>query len=79
MSTQTPDTRPGPYYVSAVDAGRLYLMAGPYADHATALQDVDRALAIAHEHDARAWFMTWGTVRVDGCDKIGRLNQHHLI
>ncbi len=54
-------------------------MAGPYADHATALQDVDRALAIAHEHDARAWFMTWGTVRVDGCDKIGRLNQHHLI
>ena len=53
MTTQTPDTRPGPYYVSAVDAGRLHLMAGPYADHAAALTDVDRALSIAHERGLR--------------------------
>lgn len=55
----------GSYYVSAQDAGRLYLMAGPYTTHAAALGDVQRALSIADKHDGRAWFMSWGTVRKD--------------
>lgn len=29
----TPDTRPGPYYVSAINAGKVHTMAGPYAEH----------------------------------------------
>lgn len=77
--TQTPDTRPGPYYVSAIDAGKTYTMAGPYADHASALADVDRARDIASDHDGRAWFMSWGTVRIEGSDRVGNLNKHGMI
>lgn len=75
----TPDTAPGPYYVSAVDAGRTFLMAGPYDFHGSALADVDRALRIANERDGRAWFMSWGTVRVEGCEQRGRLNELGLM
>lgn len=40
---QTPDTKPGAYYVSAVDAGRTVLLFGPYLNnHAGALAAVDR-------------------------------------
>lgn len=75
----TPDTRPGPYYVSAIDAGKVHTMAGPYAEHAAALADVDRACRIASDIDGRAWFMAWGTVRLDGSDRVGTLNKHGLI
>ena len=76
----TPDTAPGPYYVSAISAaGRTFLMAGPYELHGAALADVDRALNIAYEHDVRAWFMAWGTARVDGCERRGRLNELGLM
>ena len=75
----TPDTAPGPYYVSAVDAGRTFLMAGPYELHGAALCDVDRAFRIANEHDGRAWFMAWGTVRIEDCERRGRLNELGLM
>ena len=75
----TPDTAHGPYYVSAIDAGRTFLMAGPYELHGAALADVDRTLRIAYDHDVRAWFMAWGTVRVEGCQRQGRLNELGLM
>lgn len=78
-STQSPDTRPGPYYVTAIDAGRVFLMAGPYSTHPEALADVDRARDIANTHDGRAWFMAWGTSRIEGSEKTGSLNRHGLI
>lgn len=71
---QTPDNRPGPYFVSCLDAGRVFLMAGPYERHAQALADVDAAHKIAAEVDGRSWFMFWGTVRVEDSKKVGRLN-----
>ena len=54
----------GRYFVTAIDAGKTYYMAGPYANHADALMDVDIALRIADKNDGRAWFMSWGTVRI---------------
>jgi hypothetical protein len=68
----------GNYYVSAVDAGRTWLMAGPYKSHVEALATVDKALKIADEKDGRAWFMAWGTVRV-ASNKLGVLNRHGFI
>lgn len=76
---QEPDSRPGPYFVSAVDGDRVHIMAGPYEHHADALADVDRARDIAYSHDGRAWFMAWGTVRIEGSDRIGQLNKFNLI
>lgn len=77
--TQTPDTRPGPFYVSAVDGTKNYLMAGPYAQHADALADVERARDIANNADGRAWFMSWGTCRIEGCTLLGNMNKLGLI
>lgn len=74
-----PDHRPGPYFVSAIDGSEAYIMAGPYGTHAQALADVDRARQIADQHDRRAWFMAWGTCRIEGSDRVGSLNQHGLI
>lgn len=79
QATQQPDTKPGPYYVTAIDNGRVHLMAGPFGEHAEALGLVDKAREIAYEHDGRAWFMAWGTSRVEGCEKLGSLNRHGLI
>ncbi len=75
----TPDTAPGPYYVSAIDAGRTFLMAGPYTLHGAALADVDKVRDIANKHDGRAWFMAWGTVRIEGSDRVGTLNKLGLL
>lgn len=54
-------------------------MAGPYESHADALADVDRALSIAGEHDGRAYFAAWGTVRAPGRTEPGKLNRHGMI
>jgi hypothetical protein len=54
-------------------------MAGPYADHEAALQDVDRSRDIASDHDGRAWFMAWGTVRIEGGGQVGALNKNKMI
>jgi hypothetical protein len=77
--TQQPDTRPGPYYVSAIDGSKIHLMAGPYAQHTEALADVERARDIADKADARAHFMAWGTCRAEGSTDIGTLNKYKLI
>ena len=57
----------GTYYVTAVDGGSWWRMAGPYDTHQEALADVERARSITNEHVDRAWFMYWGTIR----DKTG--------
>lgn len=70
----------GKYYVSAVDGPSYFLMAGPYSTHAAAQAHRDIALGIADKIDGRAWFMSWGTVRMaDDCEKQGVLNKHKLI
>jgi hypothetical protein len=79
IETQTPDTRPGPYFVSAIDGTKKYIMAGPYAGHAAALADVDRARDIASNLEGRAHFMAWGTCRAEGSTDIGTLNKYKLI
>ncbi len=76
---QTPDTKRGPYYVTALEAGKVFPMAGPYTLHAEALAAVDQARAIASQHDGRAWFASWGTCRLPDYAKPGRLNQLGLI
>ena len=69
--TQTPDTKPGDYYVTMVrddgDRGRrVAWLAGPFRDdHAGALAMVDQARAIAEEVDPRAFWDAFGTSRVD--------------
>ena len=66
MSEQQPDTAPGNYYVTAVDARRTALLAGPFRDdHAAALAHVKRATDLAvNSTDPRAWFYAYGTARL---------------
>lgn len=51
------------YFVTCMDAGRLWYMAGPYGTHTEALAAVEWAREIGIEHDGRAHFYSWGTVR----------------
>lgn len=70
----------GKYFVTAVDGGSFYLMAGPYATHQAAEAHRELALKIANGCDAKAWFMAWGITRMpDDCAKVGVLNRHGLI
>ena len=75
-NSQAPDTKPGNYYVTAIDAGKTYPMAGPFVnDHAAALAAVRAVREAACNIDGRACFMAWGTVRTpDTYTKPGRLN-----
>jgi hypothetical protein len=68
----------GNYFVTALDGPSFYYMAGPYPTHAEALALVDKAKAIAYEHDGKAWFMAWGTARSERTEP-GSLNKHNLI
>jgi hypothetical protein len=45
-----PDPRPGPYFVSAIDGSKAYIMAGPYETHGEALAKVDPARGSAGIH-----------------------------
>ena len=77
--TCTPESCPvGNYYVTAIDGPAWWKMAGPYATHADALADVDKARGIADKHDGRAWFMAWGTARIESTTP-GNLNRANLI
>ena len=76
---QTPDTKPGPYYVTAVDGGEIFPMSGPYTLHTDALAAVEKARNIAGNYDGGAWFAAWGTCRLPEHTKPGRLNQLGLI
>lgn len=64
--TQTPDTKPGPYYVSAMkpDGSAYWLMRGPFDRHADALDKVSETMNKAIEIDPRAQWMAWGTCRL---------------
>lgn len=64
--TQTPDTKPGNYYVSAVDGKKQALLAGPFRDdHEGALAMVRDAKKLAQEFDIKAAFYSYGTVRTE--------------
>ncbi len=81
---QTPDTKPGLYYVTAQDAGRTAFLAGPFRDdHARALALVGEVRELAERLDPRAVFYAFGTSRIDdtaapACFKppVGVLNNH---
>lgn len=63
---QEPDTQPGAYYVTAVDAGRVARLLGPFKGehaHAVALLYVDTVRNKAEELEPRAAFWAFGTAR----------------
>lgn len=76
---QQPDTKPGAYYVTVIDAGRVGRLLGPFFnDHAAALAMVEPVRAKANELDPKSWFYAFGTCRVDadGPAPAGILNDH---
>ncbi len=73
------DTKPGPYWVTAIDgSNRCFVMSGPYDNHQAALDDVIPCRDIASDQDGRAWFMAWGTARMVERSEPGRLNSTGL-
>jgi hypothetical protein len=75
ITTQTPDPRPGFYYVSVVRGDRYVLLAGPYTDHhAGALADVERVRHLAQNVDPRTAFDAFGTCRCETDQGPGKLN-----
>lgn len=64
---QSIDPRPGHYYVSAFDPdarnGQLWLMLGPFNEHAVALALVDTVRERASTLDPRGVWMAYGTAR----------------
>jgi hypothetical protein len=50
------------FYVSARDAGRTVLLAGPFKKHADALAAVDKYKKRAHDVDPKAHWYSYGTV-----------------
>ena len=64
--TQTPDTKSGNYYVTAIDGKRHAVLAGPFRDnHQAALDTVDAAKRLAQDLDPKAVFYSFGTARTD--------------
>lgn len=77
--SQQPDNKPGAYYVTVLDGGKMGRLLGPFIDdHAAALAMVDKVRAKAEEFDPRAAFYAFGTARLptDGSVllKAGLLN-----
>jgi hypothetical protein len=69
---QAPDSKPGFYYVTAMDAGRVARIAGPYVnDHASALADVARVKQEAERRNDRAVWWAWGTTRYADDQGVG--------
>lgn len=60
------DTAPGPYYITCLSdcRTRFALVSGPYATHSEALELVHKARRIAEDHDSRAVWSSFGTVRM---------------
>lgn len=78
---QTPDTKPGAYYVTVVDGPRVGRLLGPFFDdHAGALAMVDSVRAHAETVDPRAAFYAFGTCRIPADDSVpiraGLFNKH---
>jgi hypothetical protein len=62
---QQPDSKPGAYYVSAIDGPRKALILGPFIDdHAGALAMVEKAREKAEQLDNKAFWYAYGTCRV---------------
>ena len=75
-SNQQPDPEPGNYYVSAIDGNRYALILGPFPTHQEALDNVDRAWKKAEEVDPRAFWWSFGTLRMNnGYNKPAPLNR----
>lgn len=70
------DTRPGFYYVSAIDGERRALVRGPFSSHLGALEAVEATKAAACKLDGRAWSYAWGTARCDTDAGPGALDAH---
>lgn len=71
------DTKDGAYYVTAVDAGRVALLLGPFINnHAGALARVQDVRTVANEMHPASVFYSFGTVRMFGRDSypIGSMN-----
>lgn len=49
------------YYVTAINGKRRYVVAGPFSEHATALDFVDPIRRFANNRDPFSWFYAWGT------------------
>ena len=65
------------YYVSAEDAGRSVLLAGPYKTHAEALHNENLVRQIALKNDPLAAFYSFGTVAMKhSYAKPGILNSY---
>lgn len=61
------DTRPGAYYVSAVDGKKFTLLLGPFIDcHVCALSMVDHVRIVADRVDPKSVFYSFGTCRLLG-------------
>lgn len=78
---QEPDTKPGLYYVSAMnETGKKWVpLLGPFRDdHGAALAKVDGVRTLACDLDPRGTWWSYGTVRIDYQDSPpqGRLNGH---
>lgn len=80
-NAQKPDTKPGDYYVTAVDGQRVARLLGPFRNnHAAALAMVDRVREHAYQLDPRSHWYAFGTARWDTDEtkpvKTGVLNRH---
>ena len=64
------------YYVTAIQGSRVYWLAGPFADHETALDLVQPARRKAEAHDPWMVFAAFGTARrLAPPYPVGALNQ----
>ena len=80
---QTPDIKPGLYYVSAVRSGgrQWWPLLGPFPDdHSAAIRKVDAVRKLACELDPRGCWYAYGTVRIEHQENPpqGALNKHLL-
>lgn len=81
-SAETPDTKPGNYYVSVRETSgeAFWLALGPFINnHAGALAAVDAVRGVYYEHDrsGKAPWMAYGTVRMtDDVTKPGVVNAY---
>lgn len=64
--SQTPDSKPGAYYVSVSRGSDYRFLLGPFVnDHAAALEMVEPVRRKAEELDPRASWYAFGTARID--------------
>jgi len=77
--TDTPDARPGFYYVSVIDGPKFGLLSGPYSTHAEALAQVEPARKIAHKANRDAIWYGFGTCRLETSAGPGVLQRAGLL